>query len=177
VLIPTLFAASLAYGHNMLRPERTTPRWRVRNQIVWARPNPPVGALGDKYRPATSYVTVATKSPARYFDLDAVRNMNNPDRMDEPSMHNTKSVGAPGSHLASAAGEGNWNPAGAPPLDYWVIPTHPYPGAHYATFPPDLVVKPVKSMCPQRVCRVCGEPSRRITSDPDTATTPTTAVA
>jgi hypothetical protein len=161
-MIPTLFAASLAYGHNMLRPERTTPRWRVRNQIVWARPNPPVGALGDKYRPATSYVTVATKSPSRYFDLDAVRNMNNPDRMDEPSMHNTKSVGAPGSHLASAAGEGNWNPAGAPPLDYWVIPTHPYPGAHYATFPPDLVVKPVKSMSPQRACRVCGEPSRRI---------------
>jgi hypothetical protein len=32
-----------------------------------------VGALGDKYRPATSYVTVATKSAARYFDLDAVR--------------------------------------------------------------------------------------------------------
>jgi hypothetical protein len=67
------------------------------------------------------------------------------------------------------------HPAGAPPLDYWVIPTHPYPGAHYATFPPDLVVKPVKSMCPQRVCRVCGEPSRRITSDPEYPRSDTTA--
>ena len=39
----------------------------------WCRPNPPVGALGDKFRPATSYITVACKSAKRYFDLDAVR--------------------------------------------------------------------------------------------------------
>ena len=57
---------------------------------------------------------------------------------------------------------GNWNPAGAPPLDYWTIPTA-VQGLASATFPPDLVVKPVKAMCPLRVCRVCGEPSRRIT--------------
>ena len=161
-LIPTLFAASLAYGYNMLRPERLTPRWRIRNLVVWARPNPPVGALGDKFRPATSYVTVATKSRTRYFDLDAVREMNNPDRMDEPSggrPHMEKGLG----NQSAGSNGGNWNPAGAPPLDYWTIPTAPYKGSHYATFPPDLVVKPVKAMCPLRVCRVCGEPSRRIT--------------
>ena len=60
--IPQLFMLSLAYGRNMLQPERTTPRWRVRNVVAWVRPNPPVGALGDKYRPATSYLTVACKS-------------------------------------------------------------------------------------------------------------------
>ena len=57
------------------------------------------------------------------------------------------------------------NPAGAPPLDTWIIPTQPYKGSHYATFPDDLVVKPVRMMCPERVCRVCGEPSRRIVGD------------
>jgi site-specific DNA-methyltransferase (adenine-specific) len=55
------------------------------------------------------------------------------------------------------------NPAGAPPLDWWAIPTHPYPGSHYATYPPDLCERPIKSMCPMRVCTVCGEPSRRLT--------------
>lgn len=48
-------------------------------------------------------------------------------------------------------------------MDWWEIPTQPYAGAHYATWPAQLCVRPVLSMCPQRVCRVCGEPSRRIT--------------
>ena len=51
---------------------RTEP-WRVRNVVRWCRPNPPVGALGDKFRPATSDIVVACKSRTRWFDLDAVR--------------------------------------------------------------------------------------------------------
>lgn len=171
-MIPGLFAASLAYGRNLLRPERLTPPWRIRNLIVWARPNPPVGALGDKFRPATSYLTVACKLRTRYFDLDAVRTKGER----EPHTDNRgghKRDGIPGrtdQTMNPVDDNGHRiqeNAAGAPPLDYWVIPTHPYPGSHYATFPPDLVVKPVKAMCPARVCRVCGEPSRRITSEPE----------
>ena len=52
--------------------------------------------------------------------------------------------------------------SGAPSLDYWEIPPTGYSGAHYAVFPPALVEPLVKAMCPQRVCLVCGEPSRRI---------------
>lgn len=74
--IPTLYAWSLAYGRNLLDPADQIDPWRVRNLIAWVRPNPPVGALGDKVRPATSYVTVATADTARcrrWFDLDAER--------------------------------------------------------------------------------------------------------
>src|SRR5690606_14551857 len=39
--IPTLYAWSLAYGRNLLRPERATDPWRVRNLVAWCRPNPP----------------------------------------------------------------------------------------------------------------------------------------
>ena len=126
-MIPQSFAWAIAYGRNPFTG-RETPRWRVRNLVAWCRPNPPVGALGDKFRPATSYLTVACKAKDRYFDLDAVR---------DP----------------------------APPLDFWVIPTEPYEGSHYAAFPRALVVKPVKAMCPRRVCTVCGEPSRRIVGE------------
>jgi DNA modification methylase len=160
--IPTLFAWSLAYGRNLLRPERETPRWRIRNLVVWARPNPPVGALGDKFRPATSYLTVATKSRSRYFDLDAVRHEHKDGRTSSGG-GSAMSAGVP----RGATGDLQSNPAGAPPLDYWVLPTAPYKGSHYATFPPELVVKPVKAMTPLRVCRVCGEPSRRITGQPE----------
>ena len=58
------------------------------------------------------------------------------------------------------------HPAGAPPLDTWIIPTAPFRGAHYATFPPELCRIPIESMCPRHVCIVCGEPRRRITGEP-----------
>ena len=70
-LIPQLYATSLAYGRNLLTGQPSPAgQWLVRNVIVWHRPNPAVGALGDKVRPSTSYITVATRSPKRWFDLD-----------------------------------------------------------------------------------------------------------
>ena len=60
-LIPESFRWALAYGRNPFNG-RTTPPWRVRNVIRWHRPNPPVGALGDKVRPSTSDIVVACKS-------------------------------------------------------------------------------------------------------------------
>jgi len=158
-MIPQSFAWALAYGRNPFTG-RETPRWRVRNIIRWCRSNPPVGALGDKFRPATSEMVVACKSRTRYFDLDSVRT--------EPQVQMGRAVdgnNVKGSDASSFrfAQRVDSNPAGAPPLDFWVIPTAPYKGSHYATFPPALITKPIESMTPRRVCRVCGEPSRRIT--------------
>lgn len=167
--IPTLFTWSLAYGRNLLRPERTTEPWRIRNVVAWCRPNPPVGALGDKVRPATSYLTIATRARDRYFDLDAVRS--HPDDVKDKRVRTTN---GPKNHAdPSEVLTANYthrvpsNPAGAPPLDYWVIPTQPYEGSHYATYPEKLCEIPIKSMCPLKVCTVCGQPSRRITSEPE----------
>lgn len=161
--IPTLFAWSLAYGRNLLRPERTTEPWRIRNVVAWVRPNPPVGALGDKFRPATSYLTVATKARDRYFDLDAVRTP----LAEHTARYNGGARPTHGDHSLDPHrkeyAEGmRSNEAGAPPLDWWEIPTQPYKGSHYATWPEALCVKPILAMSPEKVCRVCGEPSRRI---------------
>lgn len=157
--IPHLFAFSLAYGRNLLRPERTTESWRVRNVVAWCRPNPPVGALSDKFRPATSYLTIATKSRNRYFDLDAVRTpVQHPDKTATTGVQSAKSDRALNPYDASMSG-------GAPPLDWWEISTQPYKGSHYATWPEALLVRPILSMCPTRVCTICGEPSRRLVGE------------
>ncbi len=160
--IPHLFHLSLAYGRNLLRPERTTDPWRVRNVVAWCRPNPPVGALGDKYRPATSYMTVACKSRTRWFDLDAVRE---PLRRPEFAKYEpiTNRVGPGRAEDGAKRSSRGSIEAGAPPLDWWNVPTEPYAGSHYATWPRKLLERPIASMCPQRVCRTCGQPSRRIT--------------
>ena len=163
-LIPESFRWALAYGRNPFNG-RTTEPWRVRNVVRWHRPNPPVGALGDKFRPSTSDVVVACKSAKRYFDLDAVRTELKHDYQSYDRAPDSKrylDLDAGGLAMSPRMDRAIYNPAGAPPLDTWVIPTAPYKGSHYATFPPALVIKPVLSMCPERVCVVCGEPSRRI---------------
>jgi hypothetical protein len=175
--IPTLYAWSLAYGRNLLTGQPSPAgQWRIRNLIVWARPNPPVGALGDKFRPATSYITVACRGAKRYFDLDAVRT--------PFSEHTIESAGRGARQLTDRLDAGarpyvatnEMTHAGAPPLDWhadhhpedgdwlWKLSTQPYSGSHYATFPMALPKRLIEAMCPLRVCTACGRPSERITS-------------
>ena len=173
-MLDTLYPACLAYGANLLSGEVSPAgRWRIRNLIVWARPNPPVGALGDKFRPATSYITVACKSPRRWFDLDAVR---------APGSSHDRPEGERKGRSIHGHAEG-WtadatlkhHPGGAPPLDWhaddhpedgdwlWKMSPQGFAGSHYATFPMALPTRLIKAMCPERVCTVCGAPSERIT--------------
>ena len=166
-LIPETVRFTMAYGRNPHTGRQTEP-WRIRNVIRWVRPNPPVGALGDKFRPATTDMLVACVSPRRFFDLDAVREpfkggTPNPLLGEKPARvsdeTHAKSEGTGARRLQTIVN----THAGAPPLDWWNIPTQGFKGSHYATWPKALVLKPIKAMCPERVCRVCGVPSTRIT--------------
>jgi hypothetical protein len=131
--IPTLYPWSLAYGRNLLTGDPSPAgQWRIRNVIVWARPNPPVGALGDKFRPATSYITVACRGVKRYFDLDAVRNPDSGPYNPGKREWDRNGIGPVTTGVA--------HPAGAPPLDWhtdnhpedgdwlWKLSTQPYSG-------------------------------------------------
>jgi site-specific DNA-methyltransferase (cytosine-N4-specific) len=161
-LIPEAYRFALAYGIN---PHTGQPspagQWRIRNVIRWVRPNPPVGALGDKFRPATSELVVAATSKDRWFDLDAVREPPKKEaHLQAPRVSHNPSHG-----WDELPSNGLMNPAGAPPLDWWKISPKGYAGAHYAVWPSELCVKPIKAMCPKEVCRECGEPRRRIVSN------------
>lgn len=179
-MIPELFRITLAYGLNPLTG-RQTEMWRCRNVVRWCRPNPPVGALSDKVRPATSDLLIACVGRARYFDLEAIR---------EPSSGHAMTARG----VAQRTNDRKESPDGGrsslpilhdhdtrPPNDHWwfdeewrdengdvfeqdawLIPTAPYKGAHYATWPPELLIRPIEAMCPRRVCRECGLPSERI---------------
>jgi hypothetical protein len=96
-------------------PSMEIEPWRIRNLKPWIRSNPPVGALGDKERPATSYITVACTSRDRWFDLDAVRTRSSQDPATYTGNGYTK--GRPEGIDGNEAMPGN--PGGAPPLDWW----------------------------------------------------------
>jgi hypothetical protein len=93
-------------------------RWLVRTVKAWIRSNPPVGALGDKERPATSYIVVATRDPDRWFDLDAVRTGSAPSTWTY-SNGDSPASSQPGNSPRKRGGTLADNPAGAPPRD-WV---------------------------------------------------------
>jgi SAM-dependent methyltransferase len=181
-MAPEILRFALAYGFNPLT-QRQTPRWRVRNVVRHCRPNPPVGALSDSWRRATSDYLVACVGRKRYFDLDAVRRRS--DRTDEaPGGHHRRgdvpSNGKGGGDFANPAKTSPQNPNGAPPLDWfdeldtdrfptdaWVIPNSGSNLAHYAMFNPAILVPFIECMVPRKVCTVCGEPSRRIVGEPE----------
>lgn len=132
-LIPESYRWALVYGFNPFRgPDHPSPagQWRARNVVRWVRPNPPVGALGDKFRPATSELVVACTSKDRWFDLDAVRG--DPEDVKDKRYRTTN--GPKGDADPTEVLTANYttrvpsHPAGAPPLDWWKISPKGYSG-------------------------------------------------
>jgi len=54
------------------------------------------------------------------------------------------------------------NPLGRNKRDVWEINTQPYPEAHFATFPEDLVKTPILAGCPLMICKKCGKAREKI---------------
>jgi DNA modification methylase len=150
--VPQLFGASLAYGRNLLTG---TPcqQWVTRPPITWCKPNPSVGEITDKFREATELIVFAVKTSeprGYYFDLDSVREPTDPSNERSSSSQN-----GPKAVVAESAGvtrrkftQRTANPNGRPPYDWWVVPTDPYPGAHFAVMPRELLIRPVIAGCP-----------------------------
>jgi DNA modification methylase len=168
--IPERYRLALIDGYTGMkgsryRDESPAGRWQVRNVIRWVRPNPPVGALGKKWRPATSELVVACPDDdRRYWDDVATRTEHgtNATRYDRRDRANQPPV--PGRGDSGLPTAGPLHPAGAPLLDHWLITPKGYEGAHYAVYPPELCVAPIEAMCPRRVCVTCGRPSERETA-------------
>ncbi len=149
--LPELFGASLAYGRNLLTGEPCC-QWITRPPVTWCKPAPTPGEIIDKFREATELFVWAAKEPRYYFDLDAVRLPPNAE-----DIGRTRRVGKASASPQRGPGGDNGNadkrrpcvnPLGAPPLNWWVVNTSGYEGAHFATFPPELIVRPVIVSCP-----------------------------
>jgi|TARA_B110000495_G_C22920558_1_gene537814 DNA modification methylase len=92
--------------------------WWVRNDIVWAKPNPMPESVRDRCGRAHEYIFLLTKSKKYYFDYQAVK---------EPTTD--------GKGLRTRR-------------DVWTITNKPFKGAHFATYPPDLVEPCILAGCP-----------------------------
>ena len=120
--------------------------WYLRQDIIWSKPNPMPESVTDRCTKAHEYIFLLTKSQRYYYDAEAVR-------------EDAVKYGTPG-HLQGGSGEragtreglrgASWEAAaGRNKRSVWTVTTKPFSGAHFATFPPDLIEPCIKAGCPK----------------------------
>ena len=113
--------------------------WYLRQDIIWHKPNPMPESVTDRCTKAHEYIFLLTKQPKYYYDNEAVKEAGNY----EPATRDKSAEGytadyAFGDRFSSGARQ--YGVAGKRnKRSVWTVTTKPYKGAHFATFPPDLI--------------------------------------
>ncbi len=132
--------------------------WYLRSDIIWAKPNPMPESVKDRCTKSHEYIFLLSKNARYYYDYEAILE----NAKTEPgaiwadrvragagkidNVHNsrihTHGDGSAGTNLTPQNGKRNKR-------SVWTVTTKPYKGAHYATFPPDLIEPCILAGCPQ----------------------------
>jgi DNA modification methylase len=129
--------------------------WYLRQDIIWHKPNPMPESVTDRCTKAHEYIFLLSKSARYFYDAEAVEEpaSENPvsaarrNRADYGSVgHN----GIKGSRYGQSGMGSNADHKGETRnrRSVWTVNTKPYRGAHFATFPPDLIRPCILAGCP-----------------------------
>jgi DNA modification methylase len=141
--------------------------WYLRSQIVWAKPNPMPESVTDRPTQATEMVYLLSKKPRYFYDSEAVKEklagpLHTPGNKYDPKQHEGPMDRNGHSQWETRMDKVWGSPSGRNLRNYWQISTRPYPGSHYATFPPELPMRCIKAGTSERgVCDLCGAPFKR----------------
>jgi DNA modification methylase len=164
--------------------------WYLRADIIWAKPNPMPESVTDRPTKAHEYVFLLSKRPRYFFDQEAVREPAEWSRWGDQTNRKHEGSGSAAGWIGSKSkgqlqggrharrytaeefkttDERNTRYQGPNPSDggrnvrsVWEIATQPYPEAHFATYPEELVRRCILAGCPEQVCSVCGKARERI---------------
>lgn len=140
--------------------------WYLRSDIIWAKPNPMPESVTDRPTKAHEYIFLLSKSQRYYYDSEAIR---------EPETESTKSRNhynraTPrsaelhhGKGFLTTPADKIQDGRGRNRRTVWTVATHPFKGAHFATFPPKLIEPCILAGTSERgVCPKCGAPWERV---------------
>ena len=149
--------------------------WWLRSECIWYKRNPMPESVTDRPTKAHEHIFLLTKSPRYFYDADAVRQ---PLSESFKKDSRWKTGSAPGNDKTGYKESGAQNPkqphrmfdrdqsdiAGSNLRDVWDIPAAPYSGAHFATYPKELVERCIKAgSSAQGACGCCVSPMERVT--------------
>jgi DNA modification methylase len=121
--------------------------WYLRQDIIWHKPNPMPESVTDRCTKAHEYIFLLTKKPRYYYDAEAVKepanNWGSRNRING-KYHNEGTGIQPHSGLEN----GDFSETGRNRRSVWTVATQPYSGAHFATFPRELVRPCILAGCP-----------------------------
>jgi DNA modification methylase len=124
--------------------------WYLRSDIIWAKPNPMPESVTDRPTKAHEYLFLLSKSPRYWYNADAIREdgvsvkqtAHNERYAHEYEAHTERARNGIGIQPGNNGNQGIHSrpgPGGRNKRSVWTIATQPYPGAHFATFPPKLI--------------------------------------
>lgn len=129
--------------------------WYLRQDIIWHKPNPMPESVRDRCTKAHEYIFMLSKSPRYYFDYEAIKEpavslkaqwTDNPAN-DKQRGHSRRHAGFNGRYAERIRESGP--PETRNKRSVWTVTTKPFKGAHFATFPPDLIEPCVLAGCPE----------------------------
>ena len=141
--------------------------WYLRQDIIWAKPNPMPESVKDRCTKAHEYIFLLSKSPKYYYDYEAVKEESiTPSDMQIAKRNKLEHKGQrdPGGRRQTTAGFDKINKIyeSRNRRSVWTVTTKPYKGAHYATYPPDLITPCILAGAPETCCAKCGAPYERV---------------
>lgn len=113
--------------------------WYLRQDIIWAKPNPMPESVRDRCTKAHEYLFLLSKSDRYFFDAEAIKEaakyVVDADRKESGSYSEGSGRNDAGGHRSGGFVSGETRNR----RSVWTVTTKPYAGAHFATFPPDLI--------------------------------------
>lgn len=135
--------------------------WYLRQDIIWAKPNPMPESVTDRCTKSHEYIFLLTKSETYQYDAMAIAEPavydgpNAPDKIKSPHGQGyTRRARKPAGWDLGSGGHGSFHRKGREEKptysqidatvrnkrSVWIVATHPFPDAHYATFPVALIL-------------------------------------
>ena len=124
--------------------------WWLRQDIIWAKPNPMPESITDRCTKAHEYVFLLGKSERYYYDAAAIAEAaKEGSRAPSPRKSQHAAGGIVDQRTAAGFARGvTWGET-RNKRSVWSIAAAPFPDAHFATFPPDLVEPCILAGCPK----------------------------
>ena len=123
--------------------------WYLRQDIIWSKPNPMPESVKDRCTKAHEYIFLLSKSKSYYYDYEAIKEEATGERWggDTPiNMNNTKDTDNVFSGLTKPRkmlyDKRNKR-------SVWTVTPKAFKGAHFATFPPELIEPCILAGCPE----------------------------